>query len=54
MNTNDGQQTIDLSRFTERVKGFTKAYDVATGNEFALQPTLSLGGKYLLVMELRK
>ena len=54
MNTNDGEQTIDLSRFAERMTGFTKAYDVATGNVFALQPTLSLGGKYLLVMELRK
>ena len=54
MNTTDGQQTIDLSRFRERIKDYTKAYDVATGVEFALQPTLSLGGKYLLVMELRK
>jgi hypothetical protein len=54
MNTTDGQQTIDLSRFSERMRGYTKAYDVATGVEFALQPTLSLGGKYLLVMELRK
>ena len=54
MNTTDGQQTIDLSRFSERIKDYTKAYDVATGVEFALQPTLSLGGKYLLVMELKK
>jgi glycosidase len=54
MNTTDQPATFDLSRFDERIKGFTKAYDVATGNEFALQSTLTLGGKYLLVMELRK
>ncbi len=53
MNTNASASTIDLSRFQERVKDFTKAYDVATGNVFTLEPTLTLGGKYLLVMELR-
>jgi glycosidase len=54
MNTTNQPATFDLSRFKERIKDFTKAYDVATGNEFALQSTLTLGGKYLLVMELRK
>lgn len=54
MNTNSGSSTIDLSRFSERMNGFTRAYDVATGTEFSLQPTLTIGGKYLLVMELRK
>jgi glycosidase len=53
MNTNASASTIDLSRFQERMKDFTKAYDVATGNVFTLEPTLTLGGKYLLVMELR-
>ena len=54
MNQNDGPVTLNLSRFTERMKGFTKAFDVATGNTFNLEPTLTVGGKYLLVMELRK
>jgi len=54
MNTTEEGKTIDLRRFIERISGYTKAYDVATGNEFTLQPTLSLGGKYLLVMELRR
>jgi glycosidase len=54
MNTNNSSATIDLSRFSERIKDFTKAYDVATGVTFNLEPTLTLGGKYLLVMELRK
>jgi hypothetical protein len=36
------------------MNGFTKALDVATGTEFTLEKNLTLGGKYLLVMELRK
>jgi len=55
MNTNEGQATIDLTRFAERMKNFSKALDVATGTVFNLENnSLSLGGKYLLVMELRK
>jgi hypothetical protein len=54
MNTNDAPATIDLSRFTERMNGYTKALDIATGTTFTLEPTLTLGGKYLLVMELKK
>jgi len=54
MNTNDTQATIDLSRFRERMSGYTKALDVATGTVFNLESTLTLGGKYLLVMELRR
>jgi hypothetical protein len=54
MNTNDKDATVDLSKFKERMDGFTKAYDVATGVTFNLEPKLTLGGKYLLVMELRK
>ena len=54
MNTGDQPATIDLSRFAERIKGFTKAYDVATGVTFNLEPKLTLGEKYLLVMELSK
>jgi glycosidase len=54
MNTNDKPATIDLSRFTERMNGYTKAYDIATGVTFSLEATLTLGEKYLLVMELKK
>lgn len=54
MNTNDKPVTIDLSRFKERINGFTKAYDAATGSTFNLEPTLTLGEKYVLVMELKK
>jgi len=54
MNTNDQSSTIDLLRFKERMRDFKKAYDIATGATFNLAPTLTVGGKYLLVMELRK
>jgi len=54
MNTNDQSVTIDLSRFGEKINGATKAYDVATGVTFNLEPKLTLGEKYLLVMELKK
>ena len=55
MNTNEGQATIGLSRFSERIKDYTKALDVNTGTTFNLENnSLTLGGKYLLVMELKK
>jgi glycosidase len=54
MNTNDSTSTIDLSRFQERVKDFGKAYNVATGLTFNLEPSLSISGKYLLVAALKK
>ena len=54
MNTNDQSSTIDLSRFKERIRNFTRAYDVATGATFNLETALTVGGKYLLVMDLKK
>jgi len=54
MNTNDESATIDISRFAERIKDFTNAYDVVTGATFKLESNLSVRGKYLLVMALRK
>jgi len=55
MNTNETQATVNLTRFAERVKDYTKALDVATGTVFNLENnSVTLGGKYLLVMELRK
>jgi hypothetical protein len=55
MNTNETQATVNLSRFAERVKDYTKAMDAATGTVFNLENnSVTLGGKYLLVMELRK
>ncbi len=55
MKTNEGQATFNLSRFSERMKDYTKALDVNTGTQFNLENnSLTVGGKYLLIMELRK
>lgn len=54
VNTNDVAATIDLSRFAERMNGYTKATDAATGITFNLESTLTLGEKYLLVLDLKK
>lgn len=55
MNTNESQATIDLTRFAERVKGYTRATDIATGTAFNFDNhSVTVGGKYLLVMELGK
>jgi glycosidase len=54
VNSTDKPATINLSRFAEKINGFTKAFDVATGTNFNLEPTLTLGGSYVLVMELKK
>ena len=53
MNTNAEPKTIDLSRFTERMKGFTKALDVSAGQVFQLENTLTLMPTSNLVLELR-
>lgn len=53
-NQNDAEKTISLSRFSERIKDFTKALDIATGTTFNLEPALTVGGKYVLVMKLER
>lgn len=53
MNTNAEPKTIDLSRFTERMKGFTKALDVSAGQVFQLESTLTLMPTSNLVLELK-
>ena len=53
MNTNDKPMTIDLARFEERLKGFRMAYDVAAGQQFQLEKTMTLMPMYNLVLELK-
>ncbi|MFT3844495.1 MAG: alpha-amylase family glycosyl hydrolase [Lacibacter sp.] len=53
MNTSDKEVTVDLSRFAERIKSFTTAYDVVTGVKFQLEKTLTVGPMYNLVMDLK-
>ena len=53
-NQNDASKTINLSRFSERIKDHKRALDIATGTTFNLEPTLTVGGKYVLVMKLSR
>lgn len=53
MNTNDKPMKIDLSRFAERMKGFTSAIDIAAGQQFQLEKTIELMPMSNLVLELK-
>lgn len=53
MNTNAEPKTIDLSRFEERMNGYTAALDVAAGQVFKLEKTITLLPVSNLVLELR-
>jgi glycosidase len=53
MNTNTEPKTIDLARFEEMIKGYTSALDVAAGQVFQLQKTITLLPVSNLVLELR-
>ncbi|RAW01206.1 glycoside hydrolase family 13 protein [Pseudochryseolinea flava] len=52
MNTSDQEKTIDLKRFAESIKNFTKGKEVATGKSFDVTATLKVPKQYLLVMDL--
>lgn len=54
MNTNNEAKKVDLTRFSDRMKGFTKAFDVEAATEFLLQPEITLLPYSNLVLELRK
>jgi neopullulanase len=53
MNTNKEPKTIDMTRFAERTNGFTAALDVAAGQTFQLEKTITLMPVSTLVLELR-
>jgi glycosidase len=53
MNTNAEPKTIDLARFEERMKGYTAALDVAAGQVFKLEKTITLLPVSNLVLELK-
>ncbi len=53
MNTNTEPKTIDLSRFSEHMKGFATALDVSAGQVFQFDKTITLMPTSNLVLELR-
>ncbi len=52
MNTNEAGKTINLDRFAERIKTFTKAYNVLAGSTADLGTSLTIEGRSMMVMEL--
>jgi neopullulanase len=54
INQNETEKTFELNRFAERMKGFSKATDIATDATFNLGEKMSIGPKYTLVLELKR
>lgn len=53
LNNQKNTQTLDLKRFAEGIKSFTKGKDVVSEKEFSLIQPLQVEGKTALVLELR-
>ncbi len=53
-NNNDTESTVKTERFTERIKGFTKARNVLTGEVITSIGNLTIPAKTALVLELQK
>lgn len=53
MNTSDSPKTIQLDRFKERIKNFTKAHDITGDKTISLGSSLTIEGKSMLVAELK-
>jgi glycosidase len=54
MNTDEKSKTIKLDRFAERTNGFTKSTDILSGTTANLGASLTIEGRSMLVMELKK
>jgi hypothetical protein len=53
MNPTDNEKEIDMRRFEERTKGFTKARNVIDGAQLDITGKIKIPGKTLWVGELR-
>ena len=54
LNNNPEAVSLDLARFNEQLKGYTKAKEVLTDKVIDLEDTLPLKGKTAMVLELNK
>jgi glycosidase len=52
MNTSPEKRKVDMSRFAERLKGFTQAQDVLSGASFNLNGQAEIGAEEMWVMQL--
>ncbi len=53
MNPTDNEKEIDMTRFAERTKNFTKARNVIDGSQLDITSKIKVAGKTVLVGELR-
>jgi glycosidase len=53
LNTNASETSIDLARFSERIKTFRNGKDVVSGESFPLTGKKSVPGKTILIAELK-
>jgi glycosidase len=54
MNTDNGEKTIELNRFTENIRNYTKAKNIETEQINSLQGSWKVPGKGIWIMELQK
>ena len=52
LNNNEKEQTLQLKRFEENLKSYTKGKDIISGNEILLSETLTIAAKSPLILEL--
>lgn len=53
MNTNDKEMELNTARFEERLKGFTKAKEIITGQSAVITDKMKIPAKTQLVLELK-
>lgn len=53
INNNKNDQNLNLKRFSEGIKNFSKGKDILSGKEFDLKTTLSVPAKTSLILELK-
>ena len=54
MNTAVSPRNIDISRYAERIKGFSTAQNVITGETLRIGDSIQINGTEMLVLELLK
>ena len=53
LNNNEKEQTLQLKRFEENLKSYTKGKDIISGDEIPLSETLTIPAKSPLILELK-
>jgi hypothetical protein len=54
MNTSQSEKEIDFSKYAERTGGFTKAFNIQSGDMHDIHLKKTIPGKTLWILDLRK